>query len=1650
MNDEDLFVSSSGVQHTLECALVWRGIPASMQPPVPLSRFGWTEAGKALLVRIRRNAKETGRAEGNDLPYADLRASLQARVSGLVLLDNRILQYEDESPFFAANGPTADIKTAANKAVSVWCQLTLRPWSEKLCIDCGDVDALESRAQRNELFQDKVSPSPPLEGQVPDALRSDFHDYADIILAIATPALEGAELFPGLGPVHRVVDREFGNAISFETWPSALSGGEDLFSMVAELSVETRPSSRLPFLVVRAAKRIWCREFPAPGQLFGRRRISARVLLREPGVRAINLSVGLDKGVPAVRVDSLLYQAARATGESFTEDLTELVRARGRMPGLFVGVPFRYGYRPVPRIEAGVTLQDQVDLLRAVKERISAFGFEDSKLRILESATERPKEFHQQANLHNLITHHFGRIPSDDELPQRVEELFGSVENKPRGRPRPVKTVDLEPLLLANKERLDKAFGAGVGVDLVLVCRRESEERIFRSVVSLLFGGRINVVRYALPEGVHGTKKALDGDARRSRLQRAASRKEAWADFAGQLRQEHPNSPVIVQAAREYGGLEEDGVNKDVGRNTLVTVAGCSVQYLLPPGDGKAAEYMHRVQAALYDLLYAHSGLGPVPASLVASTFAPASRPRTIVGISVVSQASSRTGRVEGAALAVAMKVDVATGRVSGRIGSLMDGRFDTGKFQALSRTLVDVASAGLTSLGEKQQDRRKNFISFVRGVVDEIASEDPNALVLLESTTSRSLWSWLSDENISSEIYLEDHAALPPSSWKSLRFVRVRERSAGRLGVQRQRNWIPVTRLGEPRQAAVVEEIYATAIERLAESLPEGNARARHYLCAHGFGIRNRGARGQSAYRQRPGFNKVGAKTPKGSKYANKVLSSPGANPPWDQPSRLPTTLEITVLPSQLGDDEDAIATLVACLRNGYSHTVDGTFLPSPLSFKSKILDYMDRYGTGRDVEDQEAGTGDEETDQSEDVDALESRAADAIGYGEIRRWFEGTSDPTEKDMPEFDDEEFRDDGATPDHAGVPRPNPVVENDANRDDLDPVPTVPSAAQDESTTMATSQSKPSSVDLDQGFPSDEAAGIEALVARLRSPSAPLPSFVTEEFLASAMHVVNSDARHMHEDREWIRTVTGFPWPEEKPATYDLPTLYVDALRYPAFAIVVQHQFFPEDNSRGLPKNQIQLRNSDFMRRLRREKPLPKSEPNLSIVRALHAADNGGDKEGLLAEVLGLPGHAAWNTKCSLASAGIDRLEAREGEWGELGRYLRAVVGPFSPLGDGQTIGEVMEEVVIPHAMRQAEGATVHAMTVPHSGESVEEPHAPEEDKIGPEEDRPLARESSLAELERAWRFHCERIETLARSAGAAGPTDGDVSEIRDSLSALLEVQDQAVKLVPAKVSTAELREALRVIAASAADALSSLIGDGLTAPQILARLFDMPGEAAAVELNSANALRVEAEASMAEADKLGADIVRIEGTLPIKQARQQTAPLIEAREQALRRSLEHAESAQNALSAATPPPASPVDGIDRKRELEEAELREAPVPASHAAAMEVVDEVLDLPVDEEPLEESASDRTDRSTRTERSRRGGRSAAGRSDRETGQPLPSRRVRTRVSPEGCRGIGRPAAWRRVFCDGVQARICRRARGRTVWSGPTVAERSPKRGD
>ncbi|RXH29337.1 hypothetical protein XH84_22910 [Bradyrhizobium nanningense] len=1533
-DEETLFVRSYGDQTILENAFVWRGLPPSTPSPVPPLRFGWASTTRDLLKRIARNAVETKKAEGKELPYSDLRAALQARLAGLVLLDSRFSR-ADDAPLFAATGEVGEIEDAAHRSFAAWIQLTLRPWAERLGTDCGDIDLLEEKGRRRELFAKLPAPPVPEPTNVPDALRSDFRQYADVLLAIVASSLEGTELFEGLGPVHRVLDREYGNSIAFETWPSALAGGDDLFSMVALVSVETRPSSRLPFLVIKAAKRIWCREFPPANRLSGRRRISVRVLARNSPARAVTFSVRLEKGLPKTQLNAIVYEASRDSGESFVEDLTSLVASRGRAPDLFVGVPFRYGYRPEPKIAAGVTLQDQVDLFRKVQERIGALGFQEPRLREVNAKIKRPKESHDQATLHNLINHHFGRVEEQD-VPARVEELFGAPEKKRRGREAPAKTVPLEPLVQANRERLDKAFGKDVPIDLMFVCRREEEGRLFASVVSLIFGDRVNVVRHAMPAGVHGTRQQLDGDVRNTRLKRAAARRAAWLPLADRIRSGFPRAPVIIQAALKYDGKDEDEVNKSVGRNTLATVAGSNVQYLLPPAAGHAAEYMHRIQAALYDLLFGHAGLGPVPAPIVEAAFVDAPRPRTIVGISIVSQAGSRTGRPEGATIAAAMKTDVATGRISGRLGFLRNGAMDTGKFEALSKTLVAVAASGITSLGDKQPERRSNFLAFVRRVVDEVAAEDPNALVLVDSTSARSLWPWLSDENISSDVYLEDVAAAPPSSWKGIRFVRVREGAAGRLSVLTERKWTPVTREGVP-VADAVEEAYATAAERLIESLPEGNARARHYLTAHGFDMRNRGARGQSVYRGKAGFQKFGASTPAKSSVGKKILMRRAQVKPWDMPSRIPVTLEVTVLPSQAGD-EDAIAALVAGLRNGYAHTGDGTFLPAPLSFKSKITDYMDQYGTGA-VEDEPEpdpiDDGDDRRDEDETVDV----SADVIGYAETRRWFEGTVDVAGDEIPDFEHE--------PEEPVDPKPQvraqdpsvllrlPKAQPSAVGPVADTSIKVPAMLEAPKSVSAAESTRPDQIPLE----------LEDLVTLLRSPSAPLPVFATEEFLSKAIHIVPRDTRLMHEDREWIRKATGYPWPEERPSVDDMPRLYEEALRYPAFAIVFQHQFFPDDNNRGgrgLPMNQIIVKNNDAWKRVRKMGSIPKGVSGVPFLRILHCVQNGCEKDPQLAEALGLPGHDAWGARCSAATDGLEKLEAEGGDWADLAKYLRAVFGPFRQFGPDRTIGEVMEEVVIPQAMKQVQVKAAQAVESAELALSAKVPEADlpvieeVENSREPVEDR--------SAIENAWRSECERLVALAGAVSSIEPMEaGDtIDAIKTSLSVLEDLKGRAARLVPAKVSTAELHLNLQRLTAKAADSLNSLLGESLTAPHLLSRLFHLPIEASESQLAAAESFRAQAEAAMAEADEGAENIKRLEATLPLKAARAQAVALDEDRERALQRVLDYVGAAIDVFldepdaEASTPPASSkPTVAVP----IENASAAAAGPPAASASVL---------------------------------------------------------------------------------------------------------------
>jgi hypothetical protein len=172
-----------------------------------------------------------------------------------------------------------------------------------------------------------------------------------------------------------------------------------------------------------------------------------------------------------------------------------------------------------------------------------------------------------------------------------------------------------------------------------------------------------------------------------------------------------------------------------------------------------------------------------------------------------------------------------------------------------------------------------------------------------------------------------------------------------------------------------------------------------------------------------------------------------------------------------------------------------------------------MDRYGTGA-VEDEPdpdpIDDGDDRRDDDEDAVAR----ADVIGYAETRRWFEGTVDMDEDEIPDFD--EPAEDAAPSPPARSQSPPTILRLPETRPSA-----FPPVADTSIKAPAMLEALKTNAVTDSPKPEQAPMELEDLVTLLRSRSAPLPAFVTEEFLANAINIVPRDTRLMHEDREWI-------------------------------------------------------------------------------------------------------------------------------------------------------------------------------------------------------------------------------------------------------------------------------------------------------------------------------------------------------------------------------------------------------------------------------------------------------------------------------------------------------------------------------------------------
>ena len=837
------------------CALLFEP-----QAPVPVAttRLSWSGLMGSRFRELARAALDTGKPEGKSLPYASLRAAIQVALPDCMLLARdlgRPWSREDGSAFMnVAEGTGGDCALRLCGVLRNWSNMALRPWAGRLGLDEALVDGISEACEPEQAVK--------LDHAESDLLRSagtgpEFERLRHPVLQEVSRRLEGLELFPGLGPVYRIVrGPSRSNEVTFQTWPApSKSGG--LYSMTATVTIETMPYLGRPVLTVQASRRQWLTDLPSTARLSRQRTLTGYLMGRAAsgalgGPLAVEFLLPVRKGVPEEPGSPEYMHQALAVRADLAKPLAEMVQARGQ--DVFLGIPYspkRDGKAPVG---AGASTRDQLDLLDAVAKALEPVGMRP--LPFTEAAARRnPKramDFHKALEADGLVAEFAVALGSNEldgeDLVEAARMLMDGAE-PPKISPASAEKGRgiLQKLQDANWRRIRRAFGEAVPT-IVIVARREAERTLMRAAINGLFGPRLAVEERQLPRDVHGPRPALpeaDGKA----AARFAARVDAWGPLAADLAAAFDGCHSLVQADEWYDRKHDDEVNKPAGRYALALKGNANVQYLLPAAGGwrGLARYLHRIQSAVYDLVFGHSGLVSEVNSLIAADFPDAeTRPRAIIGISLITQARQRNGG-QGGQICLASRIDVRTGRTTARIGWFDQAMQWTPGWVPFFDAMKQIAGLGNAALGPTNDVQRRSYQSFVAAVVDAAVADGDRPVVLLDSTSAVGLWPWLADSRIDGPPLLGPEETDKSRDWAGSRLVRIRLHHAGRV-LERTTVRYEVY---DPEQEAFGEETLRycpTAVANIVELPRAVPGATRHYWVTGGY--LDQRPRGLSVYR--------------------------------------------------------------------------------------------------------------------------------------------------------------------------------------------------------------------------------------------------------------------------------------------------------------------------------------------------------------------------------------------------------------------------------------------------------------------------------------------------------------------------------------------------------------------------------------------------------------------------------------------------------------------------------------------------------------------------------------------------------------------------------------------------------------------------------
>jgi hypothetical protein len=487
-----------------------------------------------------------------------------------------------------------------------------------------------------------------------------------------------------------------------------------------------------------------------------------------------------------------------------------------------------------------------------------------------------------------------------------------------------------------------------------------------------------------LPVNTHGPKESLPG-ANLTAKERSQHRIKAWDSIVKQLALRKQRTFCLVMAPEWYpNNKHDDSVNKPSSRQALATIAGSCVQFLLPIETSKEknilnlANFSHRVQAALKDLLFAHSGridevkkkvdkwLKDLPVE---------ARPKEIIGITIVRKQKGRVrGEIGSTFLPIAMRLKVETGECELCCAYEQGNNSQISPWSNFSEALAFISQISPVKLADKKDPRQTRFMGFVKQIISNSVDEGNQPLVMIDSSNCVQLWPWLADARMNAnQINFKTQSGSPlyehmEQEWKGARLIRIRQDLAPGI-IEKKVRYFAETFLEDTRTKEELNSNFeipsaSSAMKLFRLNPTHQNSEIHQTGCVAYLSVGRKTlhqeSRGQSSYGETQISTVFKIQKEDGSleKVLNKAeleVHQIGSRPPFIGQLPTPNPLEIVITLRQENDNPDRLAALVESLRYSFGHYRDWSSLPAPLFFERVVRDYISDFAIVEDEETEE-----------------------------------------------------------------------------------------------------------------------------------------------------------------------------------------------------------------------------------------------------------------------------------------------------------------------------------------------------------------------------------------------------------------------------------------------------------------------------------------------------------------------------------------------------------------------------------------------------------------------------------------------------------------------------------------------------------------------